>query len=120
MTQKGALSPRPDDVGMESTTGDLSLFCKREIDEMGEGIIYLYVDDSISARTREFEDFSKNTEQRFDSKPMEVAPFTFARIGADKIGNTYNLQQAQYINRINSLSSTTTFDSFRSLRHQLA
>lgn len=53
----------------------------------------LYVDHSIGAGDRDFEEFSTPTERRFDSKRRETAPFEFTGMEVDKSGKVFNVYQ---------------------------
>lgn len=55
------------DFGMDSTTGDLSLYYKKNNGEEFIGKVGLYVNDSMGTGNKEFEEFSKRAEQKFDS-----------------------------------------------------
>lgn len=67
--------------------GYINLLFKLKKDGVIEGILVLYVEDSIGAGDREFENFNKRTEQRFESKQREVAPFAFAAMDVGKTNN---------------------------------
>lgn len=56
----------------------------------------LYVDNSMGIDNKEFEEFSKRTESKFDSKPISV-PLLFAFIEADRINIVFIMRQTKCI-----------------------
>ena len=104
---------------MRPTAGDLSLYIKRTHDEL-EGMVGAYVDDSIGTGTKQFEEYSKLTEQRFQSKPRETQRFTFAGIEIEPTEDGYILHQRAFASRVKMLPKDCSFSDFRSKRHELA
>lgn len=79
-----------------------------------------YVDDRIGCENESFKECSLRTVRKFDSKPREELPFSFASISIMKTGMTSDLHQKGYIKKLAVLPPDSSFEIFRPLRHQLA
>ena len=93
---------------MRPTAGDLSLYIRRIHDEL-EGLVGAYVDDSIGTGTTDFENESRITEKKFQSKPREMDRFTFAGIEIEPLDDGYLLHQRTFASRIKMLSKDCSF-----------
>lgn len=107
------------DLGMTSTTGDLSLFFKVVEGQLRE-MTGAYVDDTIGTGTTKFEKESITTGERFLSKEKELGNFDFAGIEIEKIDNGYLMHQKRFAQKITPSSKQCTFSEFRFKRHELA
>lgn len=74
------------DVAMAPTISDATLFFKC-IDGQPRGVIGTYVDDTISAGNKDFENETKITEQKCDSKNREYDNFKFGGIEIETMDN---------------------------------
>lgn len=105
-------------LGMTTTLEDYSFFFKKARGQL-TGLLGSYVDDVISAGTREFENESHVTETKFDCKPREYDSFRFAGIYIQKLADGHILHQKSYIERLKTLPNTATYTEFRSTRARL-
>lgn len=85
-----------------------------------DGLLAVYVDDTLAAGTSSFEKLTDKIPQEFESKPKEHPPLLFAGININKLEDGYFLEQADYISKIDLLKPDTEFDEFRTTRHKLA
>ena len=88
-----------DQLGMEQTTGDFSLFFKRVADTLVD-LSRSYVDHIIRAGKKVFmTESDMEMKQRFDSKPNKSPPFLFTGLQVtDKSENV--ISQTSYINSL--------------------
>ena len=108
-----------EELGMTHTTGDLSLFFKVIHDELS-GITGAYVDDTIGAGTPAFENTSRLTEQRFQSKEREFDSITFAGIEIDRKEYGFIMHQTRFARKVKQLHLDCTYKQYRSKRQELA
>ena len=107
------------ELDMVNCTGDLSLFFRRDGDSLS-GVTGVYVDDQIHAGSPKFEEESRLTEQRFQSKPREYDNFKFAGIQIERHEDKYLCHQEDYTQNLHELAKDSDFSSVRSRRHALA
>jgi Reverse transcriptase (RNA-dependent DNA polymerase) len=108
-----------DDIGMKSTTGDMSFFYKH-IGNNLVGLTGTYVDDSLLAGNLEFEKLTKTTMDKFESRDREMDNTKFAGVNITTTDEGFDLDQNDYIARITLLSIDCNFTDFRSKRAQLS
>lgn len=106
------------DLKMSEALSDYSLFFKRSRDEL-IGLSGTYVDDIISAGTKQFEKNAEKTSQRFDCKKKVYGSFRFAGIYVKKLMNGHKIHQESYINRFEELRNDCSYATFRSARARL-
>lgn len=107
------------DLMMTPTSGDLSLFFKVVKGKLC-GLTGAYVDDTIGAGDAQFEQDSKATGLRFQSKDRENDNFQFAGIQLDKLEDGFLMHQERFARKISRLSKDCTYAQFRSKRHEQA
>ena len=107
------------DLSMRPTAGDLSFFFKVLHGKL-QGVVGTYVDDTLCAGTKYFENESEITARMFDAKKREYEKFTFAGVQVEPTDDGYLLHQEKYTLRLQLLSKDCTFADFRSRRQALA
>ena len=105
---------------LEQTDGDMSCYYKREEEEELQGLLGVYVDDTLAAGSEKFKKLTDNIEKHFESKPREYLPFQFAGINIKKKENGFIMEQQHYVSTISKLEKSSTFETFRTTRHRLA
>lgn len=105
---------------METTTGYLSLYLKLNHAGSLEGMMGLFVDDSIGTSNMEFERFCRRTESQFYSQPRVLIRIKFEGIDIDRENDIFITGKTKYILKLNTLLITATVYTFFSLRHQLS
>jgi hypothetical protein len=108
-----------DDIGMKSTTGDMSFFYKN-IGNNLVGLTGTYVDDSLLAGNLEFEKVTKTAMDKFESRDREMDNTKFSGVNITTTDEGFDLDQNDYIARIKLLSIDCNFTDFRSKRAQLS
>lgn len=108
-----------EDIGMDPTDGDLSLFFKH-VESKLIGMTGTYVDDSLHCGTTDFMQLCDKSLDKFESREREMDNTTFAGVKVKTVENGFELSQEQYVKKIKVLSTDCSFKEFRSLRHQLA
>ena len=106
---------------MTVAAGDLSFFYKRINDKI-HGLLATHVDDVLAAGTPSFNsDITSKIHRRFDAKPHEHGALTFAgvTIETDEEG-CYVMHQKLYAEKLKRLEKGSSFELFRSRRHELA
>ena len=98
----------------------MSCYYKQTEDEELQGLLGVYVDDTLAAGTEKFKKLTDNIEKHFESKPRDYLPFQFAGINIKKKENGYIMEQEHYVPTITKLEKTSTFETFRTTRHRLA
>lgn len=106
-------------LGLQSTATDLSFFYHTPEDSL-QGLMGVYVDDSLSAGTDEFLTLTDKIAEEFESKPRESPPFQFAGVQIDNDPQGYVLEQHKYTEQIDKLKLDCSFEEFRTTRHRLA
>lgn len=108
------------DLSITSSTGDHSLFFKL-ISNRLVGLSASYVDDILRAGTHEFNSFSlSSTCGRFSTKESEKTPFEFTYLLESGERNLRLTSHEQYIERLESLTSSVTYEDMRSTRAKLS
>lgn len=107
------------DLCMAPTAGDLSLFIQ-VVNNQLQCAMGTHVDDTLSTGNKRFEEESRLTEQKFDSKARSYRKFTFAGIELEPHYEGYKLHQQKFAAKIDFLSQLATFPLFRSKRQELA
>lgn len=93
-----------DDMGMQSTACDSSLFFKRFNTNL-HGILASHVDDTLSAGNERFEEELKVTAQRFDAKPRSYNTLNFAGVTIETNEHGSRIMyQYQHASKIETLS----------------
>lgn len=77
------------------------------------------MDDSLHNGTDEFLELTKQTEQRFKSKPRDFDKFKFAGVQIERTTQGILIHQKEYASRIRPLPQDADFKVFRSLRQRL-
>lgn len=109
-----------DDLLMTPTLSDSELFFKVINGEIS-GLIGTYVDDSISAGNKTFEECSTITGKMFESKGRQYHNFKFAGMEIETIeGTGYKIHQKSFAEKISTLPNDSCFSEFRSKRQELA
>lgn len=106
-------------------TGDPALYRHDRVEPDGsrecDGTIGTYVDDLLCSGTDEFIMRTKKLRRVIELKEPKESPFVFAGIRVEQgAGFNVTLDQREYINKLELLKKTATFDQFRSTRHKLA
>lgn len=83
------------DMTMKPTSGDLEMFTKIVRDNLA-CMVGVYVDDTISTGPPEFEEESRATERKLESKGRSNDCFNFVGIEVEKRGNGYLIHQCRY------------------------
>lgn len=104
---------------MVPTTGYVSLFAKLIRDKIDE-VTGSYVDDTLSAGTRELEVESRTTERKFKSSARIFDDVIFVGIQIEKNRCGYRMHQARYITKMENIPRSADFEIFRSMCHKLA
>lgn len=81
---------------MVPSYGDLTLFVKWVHGKLG-GIKGAYVDDSLVTGTKRFDEESRATERRFDSKPRVYNNLTFSGIQIQEVDNGNKMHQEPFV-----------------------
>lgn len=108
------------DIGMSPTPGDPALYIKR-INEDKEalliGITGSYVDDSINAGGKIFQDMKLKTLQKFESKPRLYDAFDFFGMQVEtRTDGNFVMNLKYYTNNLQTNPKSTTFPDFRRAR----
>jgi len=106
------------DLLMEPTAGDLSLFFK-VVDGNLAGLTGCYVDDNLLKGTPEFITETDVTVTRFDSRPRELDTFTFAGVELKTTSHGILLHQSTYAAEVQLLKLDSSYEAFRSRRARL-
>ena len=77
-----------EDLSMESTSGDMSLFYKRDPSSLC-GLVGTYVDDTLSAGSSKFLEESERTSRRFESKSRSFKYLKFAELHIVQLDNSF-------------------------------
>lgn len=107
------------DLSMRPTAGDLALYTKTVHDGLA-CLLGTYVDDTIATGPASFDEDSRLTERKFESKRREYDNVKFAGIEVQKWKEGYHMHQTAYAAKLRELDPQAGFNAFRSLRHQLA
>lgn len=104
------------DLGMTPLVSDSSLYARHRGKEL-IGISGLQVDDCLNAGNKEFEELTKLTLRKFESKPRVYSNFDFFGTQIRKIapGKLY-VGQPYYTKNISIVPHDISFDEFRSHR----
>jgi Reverse transcriptase (RNA-dependent DNA polymerase) len=109
-----------DDLGMNPTTGDISLFTKHVGSELC-GIAGTYVDDSLLSGNADFLKLSDMSQQKFNSRERQFDHFTFAGVDiSTEDDGQFALSQTVYIRKLVVLPEEAIFPEFRSMRAKLS
>lgn len=111
-----------DDLKMAPLTADPSLYDKMGPDTV-DGLLGTYVDDSFLGGNEEFQEHTKKTLQRFDSKPRVWDNLEFLGVSLRTIPGgvrSFSLDQKDYISLLHALPRKAPFDSFVRARACLA
>ena len=84
-----------DDLGMKSTTGDISLFVKSVHGRL-TGLVGTYVDDSLAAGNEYFEKLTSKTMEKFESREREVDNTSFIGMSIKTTKDGFELSQDSY------------------------
>ncbi len=106
------------DIGMENTAADMSLFFKRAHKSL-RGLLATYVDDTLCTGTRDFERDTSKTEQKFETKKREYGRMRFAGTYIESQNDRAHIHQKSYIERLITLELDADYFSLRSVRAQL-
>lgn len=107
-------------IVMQSTACEFPLFF-RYVNNTLQGMVATHVDDTLSAGNKTFQEMSKITSQRFYSKPRNYDTLSFAGVTIEtREDRSRIMHQAQHANKIEPLEKGSTFERFRSRRHELA
>lgn len=106
------------DLQMVSTYSDPALYYKKNGEDL-MGLRASYVDDSLLAGTKPFQELSKLSTTKFQSRAPEFLPTKFAGIHISKQDGVIQLSQEEYINQITLLPNNCSFSEYRSLRATL-
>lgn len=105
---------------MTPSTGNLALFTDNTTQGNLEGMICIYMNDVLGARTEKFENVSTKTEKRFDAKQSIFVTFTFACKDIEKTPTHTYMHQPSQEARFTHLSPDCTFDDLRRKRHAIS
>ena len=108
-----------EDLNMTGTTSDGAFFF-RCIRERLDGMCITYVEDALKAGTKEYSDLAHKIEEKFKCKGGAYDKFNFVGVQVEKKDTEYMIHQTSYIRKIEKLSNTATYKSYRSLRAKLA
>jgi hypothetical protein len=109
-----------DDLGMNPTAGDISLFTMHVDSELC-GIAGTYVDDSLLSGNADFLKLPDMSQQKFDSRERQFDNFTFAGVDiSTEDDGQFALSQTVYIRKLVVLPEEATFPEFRSMRAKLS
>lgn len=103
---------------MNPTSFDPRLFFKR----LNGGLSYVpgyLVNESLHAGAPEFLEYTKKTEQHFESRPREMDSFRFTGIQVETTINGFKWHQTEYIQRIKPLPTDAAYRQFRSVHQKL-
>lgn len=107
-----------DELGMQLTTGDGALFFKH-LDKKLQGVCATFVDDTLQAGNKEFQDLADNTLRRFQCREREWDNTEFSGVEIETHENEFHVHQNKYISRLSRITNSADFSKFRSLRAQL-
>lgn len=108
------------DLEMNKTIGDSSLFFKR-ISNRLVGLSGSYVDDILRAGTPSFlSDSMKITSSKFNTKEPEKTPLEFTGLLISGDSNKRKTSHERYIERLEYLPESATYEDIRSARAKLS
>ena len=107
------------DLNMVPTYDDIALYFLYEDKEL-QGLIGVYVDDSLICGNKNLLDITEQTLHKFESRDRELDNTTFAGVNVSTHGNEIRLDQHQYLSNIEPLPCNTSFSDYHSLRAKLA
>lgn len=93
---------------------DMSLYHSTNEDGF-QGMIAVYVDDSLAAGNQNFMNLTNKIPEDFDSKPKAFPPFLFAGVMINTDQSGYFLVQKNYSDKIEKLQSNCDFELFSTL-----
>lgn len=105
-------------LGFTSTTGDIYFFY-HTIGDVLQGLLAVYVHDSLGAGTPEFLKLTDKISEKFKSKPRESSPFQFAGILFNENSSGYFMEQGVYSKTIEKLPSDCDCKLFHTTTHRL-
>lgn len=109
-----------DDLDMTPCIGDAAMYVKL-VDGVLQGIMGVYVDDNLNAGTTEFEEMTRESLEKFDSKPRVYDDFAF--FGSDvstSAPGSFLLSQSRYAKRLSFIEKGCTYVQFRRHRAMLS
>ena len=107
------------DLNMLPTYHDIALYILHGDNEL-QGLVGVYVDDSLICGNKHFMDIIEKNLDKFESRAREIDNKTFAGVNVSTHGPAIHLDQHQYLSEIQSLPSDASFSDYRSLRPKLA
>lgn len=94
--------------------------CLMYADTITPAMLRVYVDDIILAGCQDMVMKSDSITKRFTAKDSQSVPFSFAGSQAERTGDVFRHHQADNATMLTPLSTVSSFECFRRLRHQLA
>jgi hypothetical protein len=101
-----------EELGMKQTVGDPAMFFKM-LESKLQGMCATYVDH---AGSKVYEGITEKTMKRFKCRDKEMDNITFAGVEINTGTDGFQLHQQRYISTLDTLSDSSTFQRYRSLR----
>jgi Reverse transcriptase (RNA-dependent DNA polymerase) len=108
-----------EELGMKQTVGDPAMIFK-VFDNKQQGVCATYVDDALHTGSKVYEGITEKTMKRFKCRDKEMDNVTFAGVEINTGSDFFHLHQQRYISTLDTLSDSSTFQRYRSLRAKLS
>jgi Reverse transcriptase (RNA-dependent DNA polymerase) len=108
-----------EELGMMQTAGDPAMFFKM-LDSKLQGMCSTHVDDALHAGNKVYEEITEKTMKRFKCRDKEIYNVTFAGVEINTGTDGYQLHQQRYNSTLDSVSDSSTFQRYQSLRAKLS
>lgn len=103
---------------MKKLSRDLAFFCETT-QKVLSGIVGIYVDHIVATGNEDFEEKSKVSEKRFESKLRTYVGFVFVGITIGKTNDRYLLHQSSHDGKLKELEMDCSFEDFTVRRYEL-
>jgi hypothetical protein len=104
---------------MMQTVGDPAMFFKM-LDNKPQGMCATYVNDALHAGRKVYEGTTEKTMKRFKGRDKEMDNVIFSGVEICTGTDGFQLHQQRYISTLETLSDSSTFQRYRSLRAKLS
>jgi Reverse transcriptase (RNA-dependent DNA polymerase) len=108
-----------EELRMKQTVGDPATFFKM-LDSKLQGMCATYVDDALHAGSKLYEGITEKSMKQFKCRDKEMDNVTFAVVEINTGTDGFQLHQRRYISTLDTLSDSSTFQRYRSLRAKIS
>ncbi len=88
-----------DDLGMNTVSIDMSLFCRRTSGQ-ATGLLACYFDDTLACGDHSFVEITRKTREAFEVKSLEHKTMWLSGLYAEKLSDGFTIHQRAYIDRL--------------------